>query len=284
MDIKRIKRNEVTSTNTYVKELLAAGVDLPELTLVEADFQTGGRGQTGNSWESERGMNLTFSLLCHPTWLRAADQFVLSQAIAVAVYRVLEENLSLTSHRRSPQLLLFRNCPQGEGTGNQPDETPLLGRGRGRFFSIKWPNDIYWRDRKICGTLIECNLAGATIKDCIIGTGINVNQTEFRSDAPNPVSLAQVIGLTLNRQHILDRVVAEFTSIYEGLRDGGTEALRQEYMQHLYRREGFHRYAEPGGEPFEAEIADVEPAGHLVLRLRNASVRRYEFKEIRYIL
>ena len=236
----------MTSTNTYVKELLAAGVDLPELTLVEADFQTGGRGQTGNSWESERGMNLTFSLLCHPTWLRAADQFVLSQAIAVAVWRTLSD---------------------------------LTGD-----ISIKWPNDIYWRDRKICGTLIECNLAGATIKDCIIGTGINVNQTEFRSDAPNPVSLAQIVGLTFSREHILDRVVAEFTTIYEGLRDGSTEALRDEYMQHLYRREGFHRYAEPGGEPFEAEIADVEPAGHLVLRLRDGSVRRYEFKEIRYIL
>ena len=111
-----------------------------------------------------------------------------------------------------------------------------------------------------------------------------MNQTEFRSDAPNPVSLAQVIGLTLNRQQILDRVVAEFISIYKGLRDGETDALRAEYMQHLYRREGFHRYAEPGGEPFEAEIADVEPAGHLVLRLRDASIKRYEFKEIRYIL
>jgi len=246
MNFKRIKRNEVTSTNTYVKELLAAGVDLPELTLVEADFQTGGRGQQGNNWESERGMNLTFSLVCHPTFLAATNQFVLSQAIAVAIVRTLS------------------------------DLTDGL--------SIKWPNDIYWNDKKICGTLIECNLAGQTIKDCIIGTGINVNQTEFRSDAPNPVSLAQIVGLTFNRQQILDRVVAEFTSIYKGLKSGGIEALRAEYMQHLYRREGFHRYAEPGGEPFEAEIADVEPAGHLVLRLRDGSVRRYEFKEIRYIL
>jgi len=236
----------VTSTNTYVKELMAADVDLPELTLVEADFQTGGRGQTGNSWESERGMNLTFSLLCHPTWLRAADQFVLSQAIAVAVWRTLN------------------NLTDG--------------------ISIKWPNDIYWRDRKICGTLIECNLAGATVRDCIIGTGINVNQTEFRSDAPNPVSLAQIVGLTFNREHILNEVVSEFTSIYEGLKNGGSEALKAEYMQHLYRREGFHMYQEPNGEPFEAEIQDVEPAGHLVLRLKDGSIRRYEFKEIRYIL
>lgn len=234
------------STNTYVRELLGAGIELPELTVVDADYQSGGRGQGGNRWESERGMNLTFSLVCHPTFVRATEQFILSQAIAVAVFRVLE--------------------------------------GLTGGISIKWPNDIYWRDRKICGTLIECNLAGATIKDCIIGTGINVNQTEFRSDAPNPVSLAQIVGLTFSREHILDRVVAEFISIYKGLRDGGTDALRAEYMQHLYRREGFHTYQEPGGEPFEAEILDVEPAGHLVLRLHDASIKRYEFKEIRYIL
>ena len=282
MNIKRIHRNEVTSTNTYVKELLAAGVDLPELTLVEADFQTGGRGQAGNSWESERGMNLTFSLLCHPTWLRAVDQFVLSQAIAVAVYRVLEETSPTPPTGEAPNSS-NSGIAQGGESGTRQQPLPL-GEIREGFFSIKWPNDIYWRDRKICGTLIECNLAGATIKDCIIGTGLNVNQTEFRSDAPNPVSLAQIVGLTFSREHILDRVVAEFTNIYEGLRDGGTEALRDEYMLHLYRREGFHRYAEPGGEPFEAEILDVEPAGHLVLRLHDASIKRYEFKEIRYIL
>ena len=150
MDVKRIHRIEVSSTNTYLKELLTAGVELPELTLVDADFQTGGRGQQQNVWESEADKNLLFSLLCHPTFLPATNQFVLSQAIAVAVQRTLSEYTD--------------------------------------GITIKWPNDIYWNDRKICGTLIECNLMGSTIKDCIIGTGINVNQTEFRSDAPNPVS------------------------------------------------------------------------------------------------
>ena len=243
LDVKRIHRIEVSSTNTYVKELLTAGVELPELTLVDADFQTGGRGQQQNVWESEADKNLLFSFLCHPTFLPATHQFVLSQTIAVAVYRTLSD----------------------------------LTEG----ISIKWPNDIYWNDRKICGTLIECNLMGSTIKDCIIGTGINVNQTEFRSDAPNPVSLAQITGFTFNRQQILNRVVEEFSELYKAI---NPDALKSEYMQHLYRREGFHPYQEPNGEPFEAAIEDVEPMGHLVLRLRDGSIRKYEFKEIKYIL
>ena len=243
MNVKRIHRIEVSSTNTYMKELLTAGVELPELTLVDADFQTGGRGQQQNVWESEADKNLLFSLLCHPTFLPATHQFVLSQTIAVAVYRTLSD----------------------------------LTEG----ISIKWPNDIYWNDRKICGTLIECNLMGSTIKDCIIGTGINVNQMEFRSDAPNPVSLAQITGFTFNRQQILNRVVEEFSELYKAI---NPDALKSEYMQHLYRREGLHPYQEPNGEPFEAAMVDVEPTGHLVLRLRDGSIRKYEFKEIKYIL
>lgn len=251
MDVKRIHRNEVTSTNTYVKELLNEGIELPDLTVVEAEYQTGGRGQQGNSWESERGKNLTFSFVCHPTFLEATHQFVLSQAIAVAVYRTLSD----------------------------------LTDG----ISIKWPNDIYWNNRKICGILIECNLMGSTIKDCIIGTGININQTEFRSDAPNPVSLAQITGFTFNRQHILDGVVQQFKELYEKLKETprppiGGEPLKSEYMQHLYRREGFYQYQEPKGEPFEAAIEDVETMGHLVLRRCDGSLRKYEFKEIKYIL
>ena len=246
MEVKRIHRIEVSSTNTYLKELLTAGVDLPELTLVDADFQTGGRGQQGNSWESEREKNLLFSLLCHPTFLPATNQFVLSQAIAVAAQRTLSEYTD--------------------------------------GITIKWPNDIYWNDQKICGTLIECNLMGNCIKDCIIGTGINVNQMEFKSDAPNPVSLAQITGFTFNRQTILDSVVQQFKELYEELKDSGVEALKADYMQHLYRREGFYPFQEPNGETFEAEIVDVEPMGHLVLRRRDGSLSKYEFKEIKYIL
>lgn len=244
--VRYMHRCEVTSTNTYAKELLAAGVGLPDVTVLTADFQTGGRGQRGNSWESERGQNLTFSLVCHPSWVAAHHQFVLSQAIAVAVSQTLTEYVD--------------------------------------GISVKWPNDIYWHDRKLCGILIECNLVGSAVADCIIGVGLNVNQTVFVSDAPNPVSLAQIIGMTVNRDVLLQAVMSRFMSLYAVLRQGGAEALQAEYMRLLYRRTGMYRYRSRDGVEFMAETVGVEPTGHLVLRQADGEVGHYEFKEISFVI
>ena len=241
---KHIHLNETESTNTYLKELIQAGIDLPEVTLVDADYQTGGRGQTGNSWESRKGENLTFSLLCHPTVVRADRQFVLSQAVALAVQQTL--------------------------LGFIDDVT------------VKWPNDIYWCDRKICGILIECTLSGTSVRDCILGVGLNVNQTEFVNDAPNPVSLAQIVGLTFNRKAVLDAVCDKFQHYYDKVLNG--ESLDDEYIVNLYRRNGLHQYAEPGGAPFLASIAGILPTGHLLLRDEGGEIHEYEFKEVKFII
>ena len=238
---KRIHLSEVDSTNVEVRRRLEAGEPLPELTLVDAESQTQGRGQRGNSWESEAGQNLSFSLVCHPQWVKASEQFVLSQAIALAV----AENV--------------------DGS------------------TVKWPNDIYIGDRKVSGTLIECDLRGSQIETCIIGTGVNVNQTEFRSDAPNPVSMAQVAGRTFDRENLLQAIVQRFVQYYEKIRNGQADEVRQAYRQRLYRRTGFHRYADAQGE-FLAEIADVERTGHLILRKEDGTLHRYEFKEVRFLI
>ena len=237
---RRIHLSSVDSTNSHVRRLLARGEVLPELTLVDADSQTEGRGQTGNSWESEAGRNVQFSLVCHPHFLPASSQFALSEAIALAV---------------------------AETVGGE----------------VKWPNDIYVGDRKISGTLIECDLSGSRIETCIIGTGINVNQTVFRSDAPNPVSLAQLTGREYDREEILQAVIGRFVTLYQLLREGGTETVHHMYRQQLYRREGLHRYEDADGE-FEAEFHDIEPTGHLMLRRRDGAVKRYEFKEVKFLL
>ena len=241
-----IHRTEVTSTNTYVKELLQAGVELPDITLVSADFQSGGRGQRGNSWESARGENLTFSIVCHPEGIKACRQFVLSQAIALAVCDTVGEYID--------------------------------------HVTVKWPNDIYWHDRKLCGILIECTLSGDEIRDCIIGVGLNVNQTTFTSDAPNPVSLAQIIGFSLNRDMLLRGIADAFSTLYDQLQAGKADEIESAYKQRLYRREGFYRYQEPGGDEFDAEIVDVEPSGHLVLGTQEGVIRKYEFKEVKFII
>ena len=113
--------------------------------------------------------------------------------------------------------------------------------------------------------------------------GLNVNQKEFHSDAPNPISLLQATGKEQNKETLLTQIMEEFCTLYGQIKNGDTDTLRKEYMAHLYRKEGLHRYADVRGE-FMAEIADVEPTGHLRLRFENGNECRYEFKEVRFIL
>ncbi len=251
--ISRINLPKVDSTNSFVREMIAeegtgrcvSASALPGFTLVVADEQTAGRGQQGNSWEAEKGKNLLFSLLCHPEFVRPSRQFLLSQCIALAVRNALSQYV--------------------DGV------------------EVKWPNDIYVGDKKISGTLIECDLMGKSISTCIIGTGVNINQDVFRSDAPNPVSLKQLTGKEHDREEVLSDIMNGFAELYDRLRSGEEDEIRREYMQCLYRREGMHRYADVRGE-FMAEIAEVEPTGHLQLRFENGNVVRYEFKEVKFVL
>lgn len=247
MKIERhIHLNQAVSTNSYIKELLGIKTPLPELSLVDAEFQTGGRGQAGNSWESEKGKNLTFSLLCTPFFIPAHRQFIISQVIALAVRQTLNEYI---------------------------DDV-----------EVKWPNDIYWHDKKIGGILIECELMGSFIRNCIIGVGLNVNQKEFVSDAPNPVSLAQIIGFSMNREFLLNKIIENFIALYEKAKQGETSEIAKEYMNVLYRREGLYQYEKPDGSRFMAEIAEVKPTGHIVLKKEDGSEEAFEFKEVKFVI
>lgn len=249
--LNQINLPKVDSTNTFVRDMLDSGGVLPGITIVTADEQTAGRGQTGNSWESEKGKNIIFSLLCHPDFIVPPKQFILSQCMALAVQQVLSKHIT--------------------------------DAGKDDVVSIKWPNDIYVGDKKICGTLIECDLMGKSISNCIIGTGINVNQMVFVSDAPNPVSLKQIIGMDTDCDAMIREVVDLFCEYYGLAREGKGDEVVDKYMEHLYRKTGFHRYSDVRGE-FMAEIAGIEPTGHLLLRFDNGNVVRYEFKEVSFIL
>lgn len=252
VSISRINLPTVDSTNSFVRAMLQeegtghvmSANSLPDFTLVVADDQTKGRGQQGNSWETEKGKNLTFSLLCHPDFILASRQWLLSQCMAVAIQQTLSQYV--------------------EGV------------------EVKWPNDIYVGAQKISGTLIECDLQGKHISNCIIGVGININQTVFRSDAPNPTSLQLLTGREHDREEVLSSLLDHFQRYYALLQEGREDVIRQQYMQHLYRREGFHRYRDVRGE-FMAEIAEVEPTGHLRLRFEDGNVVRYELKEVQFI-
>lgn len=210
--------------------------------MVVADYQTAGRGCGTNKWESERGKNLLFSMLIHPTEIPVNKQFVVSMAVANSIAAVVAKYVEK------------------------------------RTVSVKWPNDIYIDDKKVCGILIENRLQGGVIKDSIIGVGLNVNQLCFVSDAPNPVSMANITGHQFDREQLLQELLEAFQQEWADL-----EGVRERYLQQLYRRKGFFRYRDAYGE-CTAEIVTVEADGHLVLQDVDGRTNRYAFKEIQFVI
>ena len=156
-----------------------------------------------------------------------------------------------------------------------------LARALGRYaegVQVKWPNDIYWHDRKLAGILIEHALNGPHIRHTVVGFGLNVNQTVFFGGFA-AVSLRQMTGESLDRKSVLDEVVRELMDVYQHW-DAGR--VREEYMRLLWRREGFHPYEDAEGL-FEARIVSVESDGRLRLEDRNGRVRGYYMKEVKAI-
>jgi BirA family biotin operon repressor/biotin-[acetyl-CoA-carboxylase] ligase len=232
------------STNHQLK-LMLRQQDLPEGFLLRADFQDAGRGQGANSWESEVGKNLLFSVLLRPEHIPIGRQFVISQLVSLSILRALQHFL--------------------------PSEAEA--------FSIKWPNDIYWNDRKIGGILIENILQGSRITASILGVGLNVNQLIFRSDAPNPVSMRQISGYYHRRIPVLN-AIQHF--LFESYLAEDMSEVAAEYASHLYRRIGYHRFFSEEKGFFEAEIVRVEADGRLVVKEKTGQESGFYFKEIRF--
>jgi len=239
-----IHLESTTSTNNYLKELLLKE-NIEEFTVVSTSLQTAGRGQQGNSWESEEGKNILFSMVVFPVSVPANEQFIISQIVSLAVKDILNK---------------------------YTDD-----------ITIKWPNDIYWKEKKISGILIENNLMEDHISQSVMGIGININQELFQSNAPNPVSLKQITGKEYDKEIILHQIVEQLTSYFEKLKSKDTADIIHNYKQSLFRREGFHLYND-GKNDFKARIKDIEPSGLLVLETEEGIRHHFAFKEVRYIL
>jgi BirA family biotin operon repressor/biotin-[acetyl-CoA-carboxylase] ligase len=149
--------------------------------------------------------------------------------------------------------------------------------------SVKWPNDIYHNDRKIAGILIENTIRRETISQSIIGIGINVNQTEFIGNAPNPISMAQIAGRSFDLMAVLEDLRLIFDKQSERVNALHFGSIHKDYLNSVYRREGYHKYCDVNGV-FEAAIHDIEPAGFLVLRRTDNTFSRYAFKEVSFNL
>lgn len=241
MEEKIIRLKEIDSTNRFLRELKDEQED--EMVVAVADFQTAGKGQGSHTWESEAGKNLLFSIKVNPRWVPVRQQFLLSMAGAIAIKEALE--------------------------------TYVDG------ITLKWPNDVYWNDKKISGTLIETSIDSKGIKTCIFGIGINVNQEAFHSDAPNPVSLRQILGHEVDKDELLQKVIEGFRQYYELLRRADYMDVSGIYHLSLYRRKGFHRYEDADGD-FEGAFVEVEDDGHLILHDKQGVIRSYSFGEVKF--
>ena len=253
---KRYHLPELQSTNTYLLHLFAQGTTLPDTTVIYTLRQTAGRGQMGNSWESEPDKNILFSMLLCPTFLPIREQFLLSQICSLGIVEALDELIQAQ---------------------NLQDKVKL---------SIKWPNDIYAGGGKLCGILIENRLMGGTLQHSVLGVGINVNQEKWIGNASNPVSL-KMLGIETDPLTVLDLVTKHIIELYRALRDNIEKAvaIRERYMHHLYRKDGYYAYYDPAkDEHFDAEIVGVDPQGPLMLRLPSGEERSYWFKEVRFVL
>lgn len=238
----------VDSTNNYAREaaeaLWAEAGGHDRIVAVIADLQTAGRGQRGNSWHSLPGENLLLTMLVRPRFLAPKRQFLLSQAVALAVSDTLRE------------------C--------------------GIEASLKWPNDIYVADKKLAGILVELDYEADYISQAIIGVGLNVNQTQFPPLERRPVSMRLLTNRRFEVTSVAERLLRSFRRRYSmiALRP---EALCREYKRSLIGWNEPMKYTDASGS-FVARIEDVEPDGHLLLRRDDATLSRYAFKEVELCL
>jgi len=235
----------VSSTNDVCQQYASKGA--AEGIVVAADFQEQGRGQRGNAWESQEGQNLTFSVLLRPTFLPVAEQFYLSKAISLAV---------------SDWLVAY--------VPNKP-------------VKIKWPNDIYIGDSKVCGILIENSFSSRYLESSVVGVGLNLNQVSFPDDLPNPTSLALETGAKFVTRKVLPELVGCIGGRYHQLIEGNRETIDHDYFNAIYRKNELCKYYSDG-EEFYATIIDIQPTGELVLRTAEGAIRTFAFKEVTFII
>lgn len=238
---------QTDSTNRELWRMLDAGQELPAGFTLWAGDQTAGKGLGNTSWISQPFKNLTFSLLLKPVFLHPAKQFLLNKAIAVAIITALSEISSTIA------------------------------------FQIKWPNDIYFNNKKIAGTLIENRIMGQKFEACVVGVGVNINQREFSADLPNPTSLALLSGKDYEINGVMNMIQKHIMLCYTNVKQQSNIAIHNTYLEHLL---GFGRLMQfaSEGKIFYATIVDVNDYGKLILQDENGDQKEFAMKEIELVL
>ncbi|HKJ42229.1 MAG TPA: biotin--[acetyl-CoA-carboxylase] ligase [Sunxiuqinia sp.] len=231
------------STNNYASEQVREN-EVEGGTVFLTYNQTAGRGQLANTWESEPERNLTFSIFIRPDFLEIARQFMLSKVVCFGLQQFLSRYVDRVT--------------------------------------IKWPNDIYVGDRKICGILIENAVMNGKITQSIIGVGLNVNQTEFLSNAPNPVSLKMLTGRKHDLKELISELLETVDHSYRKLANGQFKAIDKGFLNNLYHFQSWHSYKDKD-HSYTGKIVGVNSIGQLRIQEKDGPVWEYHFKEVEYL-
>jgi BirA family transcriptional regulator, biotin operon repressor / biotin---[acetyl-CoA-carboxylase] ligase len=244
-----IELQTVDSTNKYAMGLIHAGM-AQHGTAIFTQKQTAGKGQRGKSWISEPGTNIALSVIIKPDPLKLHEQFYLSAATALAVHQFFSKYA-------------------------EEDDT-----------KIKWPNDLYWRDRKAGGILIESVVSsreaeGGSWEWAVIGIGININQTSFPADLPNPVSLKQVTGKDFDATILARELCVCLNEKFSFLMTGNKNEAIEKYNQHLYKLNKKVKLKKDN-RVFKAIIKNVSPSGKLMTT--HAVDEEFDFGTVEWVI
>jgi BirA family transcriptional regulator, biotin operon repressor / biotin---[acetyl-CoA-carboxylase] ligase len=231
------------STNAHTFDLLKKS-KLPEGTILYTNYQSAGKGYSGNKWESEDGKNLLISIILYPSFIKPEDHFLISMVISLGVCD-----------------FLMRFIPE---------------------CSIKWPNDIWVNNDKIAGLLLESSLTGNQIEFTVAGIGLNINQQRFLSNAPNPVSLNQLTGVNYDLPSSLEILASDLDKRYKQLIGGNYGQIKKEYISKLYRLNRWHEFRDKNGL-YRGRVLTVGDYGRLIIERQNGEISEYSFKETEFI-
>jgi BirA family biotin operon repressor/biotin-[acetyl-CoA-carboxylase] ligase len=239
---KYIFRENLPSTNSYAVKLLKND-KVEEGSVVYTNFQSEGKGHGTNSWESEEGKNLLFSIILYPTSLKPTDQFIISKIISLGICDFLR---------------------------------PFTSK-----VSIKWPNDVYVNNDKIAGILIESAIIRDEMEYVIAGIGLNLNQKIFTGNAPNPVSLSKITGNEYNTGQSLKVLVAHIDKRYQEFLLKKRREINSEYLNNLYRFGKWFEFSDSNGL-YEGKIIGIDPSGRLRIEDHRGRTYEYGFKEVTF--
>ncbi len=242
--MKILKLNAIDSTNSYLKNLIKDN-DVNNWTVVVAEYQKNGKGQLDNSWFSDKGKNLTFSILVKMDHLKIKHPYYLNYSISIALYNVLKYYI--------PKKL-----------------------------SIKWPNDILSANKKVSGILIENSIKNDTVKYAIIGIGLNVNQENFPKDVKNATSLKNVLMKTIDKDELLDKILLEMQYQFVLIKQKKFLEIKKRYEEVLYKKDTPSMFIDDNNNTFLGKIIGVGKDGKLHVEVENESIREFAFKEIKF--